>query len=157
MRTMQDKLEIGDLSNMTTYQAGALQASANRALRLFCNEVLRPYGITKKQWMVIGLALQAGAGGANCAEITRRLDMTPQSLNSMLTTLGKRKKLVSKICQNGQKTITVHPEFAPDCTEIERMLRIALRGSIYRDISPLEFRIYLKVLFFLSRLQPNKL
>lgn len=92
MRTMQDKLEIGDLSNMTTYQAGALQASANRALRLFCNEVLRPYGITKKQWMVIGLALQAGAGGANCAEITRRLDMTPQSLNSMLTTLGKRKK-----------------------------------------------------------------
>lgn len=154
MDSVQNKLEIGDLTHVTTYQAGVLQASASRALRLFCNEVLKPYGITKRQWLVIGLAIDAGKDGAKTADLARQLDMTPRSLTSLLTTLEKRKKIIYK--SSSQKTVTIHPDFQPDCLEIEEMMRVALRTSIYNNITPLEFRVYLKVLFFISRLQPSK-
>ena len=154
--SMQNKLEIGNLTHVTTYQAGMLQASAVRALRIFCNEVLKPYGLTKKQWLVVGLALEAGAKGIHFNEIATRLDMAPSSLTSMIARLEESKKIICKDCtEDGKRIVTIHPKFQPDCGEIEDMLRIAMRNSIYKDVTPLEFRIYLKVLFCLSNLKPG--
>lgn len=47
------------------------------------------------------------------------------------------------------KLIVLSKKFAPQCDEIEAALREGLRASIYKNIDPGEFRIYIKVLFML--------
>jgi len=148
------KLEIGDLKKITTYQAGVIQAAAHRALRLHCDNILSPYGITKTEWMVIGMALDADSEGILLAEICRQLDLEPNSLARVVSVLEKR-RMVVRTTSGKQKAIAIHPTFARDCPEIERILRTALRASIYSSVTPLEFRIYLKVLYQLSRLSTD--
>lgn len=149
--SIKSNLEVGDLSRITTYQAGAMQALAHRALRLRCDRVLGPYGITKRQWLVIGLTLDAGPSGISLRELSTQLDMTAAALSAVVAVLVKQCKVIRQ--QIGrQRGIALHPKFIPDCVEIERILRTALRESIYASVSPLEFRMYLKVLHHLSQL-----
>lgn len=154
MGPMENNLEIGDLSKITTYQAGALQAAANRMLRLHCDSILSAYGINKNQWMVIGLALETGKDGILLSEISRRLDINAKNVAGIVSALERQDRLV-RVNKGRQVAIAIHPIFARDCPEIERMLRRALRKSIYSAVTPLEFRMYLKVLYQLSRLRPD--
>jgi DNA-binding MarR family transcriptional regulator len=151
---IQGPLNLGNLRNVTTYRAGLLQTAATRALREHCTAILAPYGITKPEWLIIGAALGAGKKGITFKELAGQMDITINRLNSMASSLEERKKI---LCRNGktlpQKMLLIHPEFAPDCAEIERSLRTALRASIYEKVSPLEFRIYMKVLYHLSLLK----
>lgn len=151
---IENKLEIGDLSKVTTYQAGAMQAAAQRVLRLHTDNILSPYGITKPQWMVIGMALDAGSEGIRLAEICSRLDIAPNNLAPIVGSL-ERQNMVVRINRGKQRAIAIHPVFAQDCPEIERILRRALRTSIYSAVTPMEFRVYLKVLYQLSRMRPD--
>ncbi len=151
---IQGPLNIGNLRAITTYQAGIMQASSVRALRKYCDQILSPYGITKNEWLLIGAALDAGPEGVTFKELARSLDTTMARLDSSTKSLQQRGKI---ICKSGktpsQKVVRINPDFAPDCAEIERILRTAMRESIYADITPLEFRVYLKVLFQLSQLK----
>ena len=151
---MDNKLEIGDLSRITTYQAGALLSAAQRVLRMHTDNILSPYGITKTQWMVIGMTLDAGSEGVRLTEINSQLDLKPNSLAPIISSLEKQ-NMVMSINKGKQRAIVIHPTFAQDCPEIERILRRALRTTIYTAVTPMEFRVYLKVLFQLSRMRPD--
>ncbi len=51
------------------------------------------------------------------------------------------------------KSVSITPEFATECEQIEKDLRIKMRASIYADITPADLRIYIKVLYQLSNMQ----
>jgi len=151
---IKSQLEIGQLGKLTTYQAGAMQMAANRSLRLLCDKILTPYGITKTQWLVIGAALDAGPGGIQIGELGRLVDLSARGLLNIVTILVKKEMLILRPNSKNaaKRVVAIHPKFAPDCQEIERIMRVALREVIYDNVTPLEFRIYLKVMYHLSQI-----
>ena len=148
-------LEIGDLHNITTYQAGVMQSAAHRALQKYCDDILQPYGLTKIQWLLIGTVLDNGDSGIRPTDLANQLGTTSSWLATALKPLVARKVIRREqhSKDSRSKLIFIHPDFAPDCAEIERAVRDGLRRTIYAHITPLEFRIYLKVLYQLSQIK----
>lgn len=144
-----------EISAITTYQAGILQSSAHRLLQKYSDEVLRPYGITKMQWMITGSVLDAGKDGIRITDLAKMLDTTLSYLTNTINLLES--KGILQRTTNSQdervKFVTVNPRFIPKCREIEKDLRAHLREVIYKDIAPEEFQTYMQVLHKLSRIQ----
>jgi DNA-binding MarR family transcriptional regulator len=151
----EDAISRGDLSGLTTYQAGVAQAAIHRTLQKYCDEVLVQYGITKMHWLIIGTVMDAGDRGARLTDLSTALGTTLPYLTNAVNLLESKGMLVraSSDTDSRSKLITIHPDFAPKCAVIEATLRDALRTSIYAEIDPAEFRIYMKVLFQLGRVR----
>jgi DNA-binding MarR family transcriptional regulator len=145
----------GDLSNITTYQAGVVQASAHRNLQKLCDEFLRPYGITKMQWLIIGTVLDAGKSGMRLTDLAEIVGTTLSYLTTAVNLLESKDILIRSISKgdNRSKTIRLNPKFTPISSQIESELRDKLRETIYADIDPDEFRTYMKILFRLGAIR----
>ncbi len=141
------------LSNITTYQAGAMQASTNRVLQRHCDEILKSYGLTKMQWLIIGSVLDAGNKGIRITEVTKKLNTTMSYLTTTINLLESKNMLTRKENNDDSrsKLIYINKDFAPKCYEIEKTLRKSLRNSIYTHVNPKEFQIYMKVMYELAR------
>ena len=145
-------LEAGDLSHITTYQAGIIQASVHRTLQKYSDQVLSQYGITKMHWLIIGTVLDAGENGIRLTELAELLGTTMGYITNSVNLLESRGFLVRKdnSKDNRSKRIFIESEFAPKCQEIENALRNALRQKVYSHVDPIEFRTYIKVLYQLA-------
>lgn len=145
----------GGLRTITTYQAGILQSSAHRLLQKYSDEVLRPYGITKMQWMITGSILDAGKDGIRITDLAKLLDTTLSYLTNTINLLESKGILERTTLDTDEraKMVTVSPAFIPKCREIEKDLRAHLREVIYKDITQDEFLTYMKVLHKLSSIQ----
>lgn len=145
----------GKLGDITTYQAGVLQASTHRLLQHYSDKILKPYGITKMQWLIIGVVLDARPGGTRITDMAKRLNTTVSYLTTTTNLLESKGMLLRTDSgkDNRSKLVTIHPDFAPRCQEIETTLRRALRTSIYATVDPAEFRVYMKVLAQLSEIR----
>lgn len=154
MSNNKSKPESG-LKAITTYQAGILQSSTHRLLQKYSDEVLRPYGITKMQWMITGTILDAGKDGIRITDLAKTLDTTLSYLTNTINLLESKRILERTTDEQDErvKLVTVHPSFVPKCREIEKDLRNHLREVIYKDITPEEFQTYMIVLHKLSRIQ----
>jgi DNA-binding MarR family transcriptional regulator len=152
-------LAKGDLSKITTYQAGVMQASMHRKLQKYCDRVLKPHGLTKMQWLIIGTVLDAGKEGVRLTELSEKLNTTMSYITNAVNLLESRKILSRQdsSIDSRSKLISIDKTFAPKCAEIERRLRDALRSSIYAHVDPDEFRTYMKVLYQLSEFDDPKL
>ncbi len=140
---------LDSLRHITTYQAGVAQAAAHRTLQKYCDNILKPYGITKMQWLIIGTVLDAGATGVRISNLAATLGTTMPYMTTsvnMLELKGMLDRSDNKQ-DSRSKLVTVTDSFASQCETIERTLRDGLRKTIYADIDPIEFRIYMKVLF----------
>ncbi len=142
-----------DLRNITTYQAGAVQASMHRLLQKQCDDILKPFGITKMQWLIIGTVLDAGKKGIRISDLADKLATTIAYLTTSINLLESRGMLVRKdnASDSRSKLITVKPSFVSTCEKIEETLRDGLRKTIYANIDPAEFRIYMKVMYQLNQ------
>jgi DNA-binding MarR family transcriptional regulator len=148
-------LNRGDLSNIATYQAGIVQASVHRTLQKISDEALKPFGISKMQWLIIGCVLDAGTNGARITDIAKTLDTTLSYLTNAINVM-ELKNILQRGSNKGDsrsKLVVVHPDFAPKCEAIEQALRQALRDTIYAHVDPQEFRIYMKVLYQMYNLK----
>jgi DNA-binding MarR family transcriptional regulator len=147
-------LEHGDLSSITTYQAGAMQSSAHRTLQKHCDTVLKDYGISKMQWLIIGSVLDAGRNGVRITELAEQLGTTLPYLTTTINMLESKKMVTRREnhTDSRSKLVVVAPSFKRQCTEIERVLRDSLRRTIYAHIEPEDFRTYMKVLYKLSKI-----
>ena len=145
-------IKHGDLSGITTYQAGIMQSSVHRLLQKHCDEILKPYGISKMQWLIIGTVLDAGDMGIRLTDLAKITGTTLAYLTTAVNTLELKDMLrrVNNQDDNRSKIIRVDPLFAPRCAEIEHMMRDKLRKSIYAEVSLGDFRTYMKVLYQLS-------
>ncbi len=151
-KSIEKYLHKGDLSKITTYQAGVKQASMNRILQKHCDDILMPYGITKMQWLIIGTVFDSGTKGIRLTELSESLNTTMSYITNAVNLLESKKMLARKenSADSRSKLISINKTFAPKCVQIEKTLREALRSSIYSQINPAEFRIYMKVMYQLA-------
>lgn len=143
-----------DLSTTTTYHAGIIQATANRILQQFSENVLGPYGISKMQWLIIGTVLDHRSTGVRITDLAQLLDTNKPYMTNTVNLLESKHilKRMENSVDSRSRLITVDPRFVPQCKKIEAALRDALRASIYSQVDPKEFRIYMKVLSKLAEI-----
>lgn len=143
---------MSQLANITTYQAGIIQASANRQLQKFSDNVLGQFGITKMQWLVIGTVLDAGPKGERISDLAKKLGTTLPYLTNTVNLLESKHMLVRKSNNSDAraKLVVVEKKFRPKCAVIEKSLRDALRKSVYTDVTQKDFETYIKVLYKLA-------
>lgn len=146
-------LESGDLSQITTYQAGVIQAMTHRLLQKHCDDILKKYGITKMQWLIIGTVSDAGPDGARVTDLAKILGTTLSYLTNTVNLLESKQILLRTAHKedNRAKFIYLNPSYTDTSHEIESYLRQKLRTSIYANISQYEFRTYMKVLYRLAQ------
>ncbi|MEO7746922.1 MAG: MarR family transcriptional regulator [Candidatus Saccharimonadales bacterium] len=148
----------GDLSYITTYQAGVLQATLHRTLQKYSDEILKPYGISKMQWLIIGSVLDYDAEGARLTDLAKTLDTTMPYITNAVNQLVSKGMLIRKENNNDSrsKLISIEPTFKLQCAKIEDTMRESLRRYIYADIDPADFRTYMKVMYQLSRVDKKQ-
>lgn len=137
-----------ELSDLTTYQAGIIQASMNRKLQKVTDAILSQYGLTKMQWFIIGTVLDAQQTGIRLSELSEKLGTTMSYLTTAINLLEARGILERKghVDDTRSKLIVVTERHLPMCRQIEATLRNGLRKSIYSKIDPTEFRTYIEVM-----------
>lgn len=137
------------LHDITTYQAGTVQAAMHRLLQKKSDEILKPYGLTKMHWMIIGNILDAGEEGIRMTDLAKLLGTSLPYLTKATHSLQKQGYLV-RVDNSGDqraKILCGNPEFRDKYNEIEKNLRSALRDSFYAEIEPEEFETYIRVLY----------
>jgi DNA-binding MarR family transcriptional regulator len=149
---IENLIRTGDLSGITTYQAGIMQAHVARLLQHITDDILRPYGITKVQWQIVGATLDAGDNGVRITDLSQSLGTTLAFLTNTVNSLEQKNILqrVNNKNDNRSKLISVHPDFQPQCAVIENALREGLRTAIYAHVDVADFHTYIKVLFQLA-------
>lgn len=137
-----------DLRNITTYEAGVIQAAMNRKLQKVTDALLKRYGLTKMQWFIIGTILDAGSEGVRLSELADTLGTSMSYLTTAINLLESRGILERKDNEKDtrSKLIAVASDYVPVCRDIETTLRNGLRASIYSKIDPAEFGVYIKVM-----------
>lgn len=145
----------GDLRVVTTYQAGVMQAMTHRILQRHCDDILKTYGITKMQWLIIGTVLDAGSEGVRITDLSETVGTNLPYLTNTINVLEARKYLTRRTHSSDSraKMVCIDSDFAKQCQEIENTLREELRKSIYAEVDPHEFFIYMKVLSQLSNVK----
>ena len=78
------------LSNITTYQAGTVQAAMHRLLQKQSDEVLKPFGLTKMHWMIIGNVIDAGDKGIRMSDLASLLGTSLPYLTKAVNALEKQ-------------------------------------------------------------------
>ena len=141
------------LGHVTTYQSGIVQSAAMRNVNKLTNDALKPYGITTMQWFIIGTISDYGNKGVRITDLGHLIDTKLSFLTNTVNLLESKHVLARLIHKTDQRSrlVVVSPEFRPKIKKIEEDLRISLRKSIYSDITPDELRIYVQVLYKLSR------
>lgn len=156
MKDSKDNFRFADtLRQITTYQAGIAQAAAHRTLQKYCDQILKPYGITKMQWLIIGTVHDSGPDGIRISNLAQMLGTTMPYMTTSVNLLELKNILTrtSNKQDSRSKLVTVSSDFAAQCDEIETTLRNSLRKTIYADIDPKEFHVYMKVLFQLREIE----
>ena len=142
-----------DLTSITTYQSGAAQSSAYRNLNKLFSELLKEHGLTCMQWFVIGTIYDSGKDGIQLTSLGTKLQTGLPFITNTINLLESKSMVERKnsLTDSRSKTVSIAEGFVEECQEIERSLRIKLRESIYSEIKPSEFKIYIKVLYQLSQ------
>ena len=143
-----------NLSAITTYQAGTAQATMHRLLQQKSEEFLKPFGITKMQWLIIGNILDAGSDGIRISDLADKLGTTKPYLTTTLKILEAKGHVLRSHNKNDSrsKLVRINPEHITTCHEIERVLREGLRRTIYDKIDSEDFARYMSVMHQLSRI-----
>jgi DNA-binding MarR family transcriptional regulator len=150
-----DFLEEGDLASITTYQAGVMQSSVHRSLQKQSDQILKPYGITKMHWLIIGAVMDKGKAGIRITELAEALGTTLPYLTTTINLLQSKNILqrVHNSKDSRSKLITINTDFIPQCEKIERAMRQELQKTMYANIDPQDLRTYMKVLYQLSHVR----
>lgn len=152
--SIEEPLSNNDISKISTYHVGVLQALVHRNLRRITDNILSPYEITKMQWLIIGVIYDSGKLGIRLTDLANEIGTTIPYITKE-TNLLLAKKIIKRSASsqdNRIKLVTINPKFLPTFKRIEADLRKGLREAIYSKIDPGEFITYLKVLNQLSNI-----
>lgn len=139
------------LSDITTYQAGIVQASAHRVVNRVVSDYLLQYGLTAMQWFIIGCVYDSGESGIRQSDLTRRAHTTLPYITTTLALL-ESKKIIDKISHTGDsrvKLVSINAEYWPTVQKIEDGLRDHMRRTLYAkdNITSQELTDYISVLY----------
>lgn len=144
-----------DISNITTYQSGVVQSAAFRNLNKHFSDLLKEHGLSSMQWFVVGTVYDAGPEGIKLTDLARKLQTGLPFITNIINLL-ESKDIVQRrdsATDNRSKYVSLNPDYEKRVLQIEEDLRAKLRDTIYSEIKPSDFRIYIKVLYQLSKLR----
>ncbi|PLS81796.1 hypothetical protein CYG49_01485 [Candidatus Saccharibacteria bacterium] len=149
----QSQSQAVNLTSLTTYQAGVMQASINRILQKHSDEVLKPYGITKMQWLIIGTVLDSGDAGIRLTDLAKQLDTTLSYITTAVNLLESKGILARNENEEDSRSkyISINQSFLAQCEVIEATMRKSLRRTIYSYVDHEDLYTYLKVMYQLTR------
>ena len=144
-----------DLHEITTYQVGAIESAAHRALRQHKDELLQGYGLTGMDWYIIGAVADAGTAGIRTTDLAQKLGTTMGFLTKSTNLLEAKGMLQKKANANDARSyyIVLNKKYRTTLQEIELALRAKLRESIYKLVTPEELTTYIRVMEKFSRLK----
>lgn len=140
------------LADVSTYSSGVLQSAVYRSLKKFTDTSLSEHGISTMQWFVIGTIHDAGATGIRITDLAKQVGTTLSFLTNMVNAL-EAKDILTRVVHNEDnraKWVRITDYFEPKVLEIETDLRIKMRATIYKKITPEELLTYIRVLRKLS-------
>lgn len=147
-----------DISQITTYDSGVMQATAHRILTRIMTEYLSQYGLTSTQWFVVGYVYEAGERGVRLNDLMSTLDTTMPFITTTVNLLESKGFLykVSDTTDSRVKIARLNPSHAATVEKIEAGLREELRVKLYRQDSVTrdELSAYISVLYKIA--QTNK-
>lgn len=118
-----------NLTNMTTYQAGLLQARSYRRLKRFMAEQLAPYDLTMMQWSLLGHIRDYGQEGVRTGALAGVFGTQTSLMTNMVNRLENR-GLVYRTADpddSRARKVRVTSEGAQFVNEVEQQLRTAMR------------------------------
>jgi len=137
-----------DASTITTYKAGMLQAQAHRSLNVMKNNILKPYGISIMQWVVLGAVYDAGSAGIRTSDLAQKLSTTLAFITNTVNLL-EAKEFVYKTANtedSRSKLIKFELKRSEMFLQIEQEVRKRLRETVYSKITREELNTYLSVI-----------
>ena len=140
-----------DISQITTYQSGLIQAAAHRAINRIVSDYLLQHGLTAMQWFTIGCIYDAGDNGIRLSDLMKRLQTTLPFVTNTVTLL-ESKGIVRKVTHAGDsriKLVSISPDYRDTIAHIEDELRTHMRAVLYNQdgISRDELQDYITVLY----------
>lgn len=142
------------IKQLKTYQVGAIESAAHRALRQHKDELLSNYDITGMDWYIIGNVADAGDDGLRATDLANILGTTMGFLTKSVNLLEAKGILYRKANSKDARSnyIALNKKYARTVEEIEAALRAKLRESIYGLVKPEELVTYIKVMEKFSKL-----
>jgi len=136
------------LHTLKTYQVGAIEAGAHRALRQHKDALLKNYGMTGMDWYIIGNVADAGPEGIRSTDLAKTLGTTLGFLTKSINLLEAKGILIRKANAQDARShyIALNKSYQKTVDEIEHELRDHLRKSIYSLVTPEELITYIKVM-----------
>lgn len=149
-----------DISQISTYESGVMQATANRLLGRINADFLNQYGLTPMQWFVIGFAYDAGTAGVRLSDLKSILDTSMPFITNIVNQL-ESKGILQKLAHtddNRVKIAVLSPRYKKTAEKIEAGLRDDLREKLYSasDITREELSAYITVLHKINQSNRNK-
>ena len=143
-----------NLKDITTYQVGAIESAAHRAIRQHKDSLLRDYDITGMDWYIIGLVSDSGKEGIRTTDLAEKLGTTMGFLTKAVNLLDAKKILrrTANVKDARSHYIVLNPSYRKTVDEIEAALRVKLRETVYSSVTPEELLTYVKVIEKFSRL-----
>lgn len=140
------------LADITTYNSGVLQSAVYRSLKKFTDDALSAHDISTMQWFIIGTIHDAGTDGIRITDLAKQVDTTLSFLTNTVNALEAKGILCRVIHENDNRAriVRVTDSFGPQVSEIEADLRLKMRATIYKKITPEELLTYIQVLRKLS-------
>lgn len=146
-----------NLSHITTYHAGIVQARAYRILKGLMTDALKKHGLSMMQWAIVGLVYDAGKKGIRITELAKKLDTTLAFVTNHINVL-ESKDLVRRELDEADSRVRVvilNAKHRKSVKSIEKEVRSDLRKVVGDNISLRELAIYVKVLEKISNTHHN--
>jgi DNA-binding MarR family transcriptional regulator len=147
-----------DLGSITTYQAGVAQSSAYRNLNKLFSDMLKTHGLTSMQWFVLGTINDSSPAGIQLTQLSVKLQTGLPFITNTINLLESKGMVQRKDSPTDSraKYVSIHPDFIPECQQIEEDLRVKLRASVYAEVTREHLEIYFMVLQQLSNIKPRE-
>lgn len=142
------------VSELKTYQVGAIESAAHRAMRQHKDELLAEYGLTGIEWYIVGAIADSGKDGIRLTDLAVIIGTTLGFLTKTINLLEAKGMVVRQANAKDARSsyIVLHKDYRKTCDEIEAALRTKLRESIYSLITPAELKTYISVMERFSKL-----
>lgn len=149
--------ELNDLADISTYQAGVAQSTAQRVLKKFTEDNLKPHGISMMQWFIIGTIYDAGDAGIGITDLSKAVDTNVPYITNTLNLLASKGIIErnSTSNDNRSKRVTIQTHFIPILLTIEQDLRVKMRRVLYANLTQQELQTYVHVLYKLNNTLDN--
>ncbi|MCW1907908.1 MAG: MarR family transcriptional regulator [Candidatus Saccharibacteria bacterium] len=142
------------LADITTYQVGALESAAHRALRQYKDKQLSAYGLTGMEWYIVGIVADTGKTGIRTTDLAKNLGTTLGFLTKALKLLEAKRIITRRANAEDARSsfVALNPSYQKQVKKIEEVLRSKLRDSIYSQITKEELETYIRVMEKLSKI-----